>query len=336
MFDKKYKQGMKDGAKPFQDIDSRAAKDIRDIGKKWDKNWNEMADIVASVIKAWNLTPELQNELSYELEQIREKNKRPAEFVIKVVWASKQDEALAKAISQEIKVTNDCTTYVSYEEYDTQKGEQTDYTIFIQDPMRIAEYPNSEEIKTDIPLKKYFCKMVKCGNKIALIAEKPQNMDYTIRKEMEESYNEMVRNSHLMRTNADKKAVKELEKRKKRGNPKTPIGEWLQDAGDSISDKINEVSWTADEYSYKVWEQMDKMLDSDNLLEKVGGLLTVPVAVAQGAVSMGLALVSLVPYTPDMIDDATFDTQIVPVIQQRMLGVKICEYIALEKVRNSN
>lgn len=29
MFDKKYKQGMKDGAKPFKDIDSETAKEVQ-------------------------------------------------------------------------------------------------------------------------------------------------------------------------------------------------------------------------------------------------------------------------------------------------------------------
>ena len=34
MFDKKYRQGMKDGAKPFKDIDSKTAKEVRETADK--------------------------------------------------------------------------------------------------------------------------------------------------------------------------------------------------------------------------------------------------------------------------------------------------------------
>ena len=55
MFDKKYKQGMKDGAKPFKDIDSETAKEVQKTADELHRENMKMLGVIRDFIDYQNM-----------------------------------------------------------------------------------------------------------------------------------------------------------------------------------------------------------------------------------------------------------------------------------------
>lgn len=330
MFDKKYKQGMKDGAKPFKDIDSETAKEVQKTADELHRENMKMLGVIRDFIDYQNMPDKDKAAFVERLKEMQKQGKKPANFRIRIVWDDAQDKEIAELLSKELKLQHDRTNCVSYKQYTEEAGDVADYMIFMQDPARIAEYPDSGVIYED----EYGCKIIKHKNMIALICTKIKGDD--VREKLSEYYN-YLREKYHMGTGKNDAAADTVMKNRKNINESG----FLNGYSEFMVKLVDKVGNTLENMEEGIGDLADSMTDdlSDgNPLKIARGILKVPALlggatggiVAAVAMGAGTFLAGVPSLLPGMASDAQMDDKVIPVAQRRILAIKAYEWIQMK------
>lgn len=330
MFDKKYKQGMKDGAKPFKDIDSETAKEVQKTADELHQENMKMLGVIRDFIDYQNMPDKDKAAFVERLKEMQKQGKKPANFRIRIVWDDAQDKEIAELLSKELKLQHDRTNCVSYKQYTEEAGDVADYMIFMQDPARIAEYPESDILYED----EYGCKIVKYKNKIALICTKVKGDD--VREKLSKYYNYLWEEYHM--GTGKKDAAADIVMKNRKNMDKSGFLNGYTGLMNKIVDKLSDTSETIEDGMGEFLDGIGEDFSDDNPLGRVRGVLKIPVFLggfagsiaAVTAMFAGTILVGAPLLLPVLASDAQMDDKVIPVAQRRILAIKAYEWIQMK------
>lgn len=334
MFDKKYRQGMKDGAKPFKDIDSKTAKEVRETADKMHAEQQQMLGVIKDVIDFQNMTEDEKEIFIKRLDEIQKKARKPVNYRIRIVWSEEKDKEIAENLCKELKLQHDRTNCVSYKQYLDGAEDVADYTIFMQDPARIAEYPDSKVLYED----EYGCKIIRHEGKIALLCSSINGDDNNVREKLSKYYNCLREQSHMETGKQDAKADRTIKNRKNINSSGFLNG--YTGILNKVADKFTNTLDNMEDGLADIQDSMEEDFSDDNPLKKVRGILKVPVLFgsAVGGVAAavvmggGILLMGAPSLLPEKLSNAQMDDKVIPVAQRRILATKVYELIQNETI----